>query len=80
MDKQVVFDCSSKKLSLNEIPHTEEIISNEQRINELRMNLSETDYKILKYIEGNLDESEFQSIKNQRQEWRDEINKLEVML
>lgn len=50
------------------------------RINELKRNLADTDYKILKYIEHKLSEEEYTDISTQRQQWRDEINELEEQL
>lgn len=47
------------------------------RISNLKSLLSNTDYKAIKYAEGQLTEEEYASIKAQRQEWRDEINLLE---
>lgn len=47
------------------------------RLCELKINLASTDYKLFKYLEGALSEEEFQPIKVQRQQWRNEINELE---
>lgn len=52
-------------------------IEMKNRVYELKRNLEDSDYKILKYLEGHLSEDEFNSIKVQRQLWRDEINELE---
>ena len=49
----------------------------EQRIEELQVLLSSTDYKAIKFAEGIISEKECSPIKKQRQEWRDEINRLE---
>lgn len=46
-------------------------------IYELKQNLKDTDYKVLKYVEGELPEIEYNEIKKQRQAWRDRINELE---
>ena len=46
----------------------------------LKKNLSKTDYKLFKYLEGELSEEEYQSIKTERQEWRNRINQLEEEL
>lgn len=51
--------------------------SNEQKIAELKQNLVNTDYKAIKYAEGLISDEEYAPIKAQRQEWREEINKLE---
>lgn len=43
-------------------------------------NLSDTDYKAIKYAEGMISEQEYESIRQQRQYWRNRINELEAML
>ena len=50
------------------------------RISELKTKLKQTDYKAIKYAEGQLTEEEYAPIKAQRQLWRDEINQLEQMI
>lgn len=47
------------------------------RIFELKIKLIQTDYQAIKYAEGQISEEEYAPIKEQRQKWRDEINKLE---
>lgn len=47
---------------------------------ELKAKLSETDYCIIKIAEGAADRSEYADIIEQRQQWRDEINRLEAIL
>lgn len=49
----------------------------ELKIYELKKNLAESDYKLLKFIDGSLTESEYAPIRKQRQKWRDEINEIE---
>lgn len=49
-----------------------------KQIKELKKKLSETDYQAIKYSEGQLTEAEYADMKAQRQEWRNEINKLEM--
>ena len=56
----------------------EEWIKN--RIKELKKLLTDSDYKAIKYAEGQITEEEFAPIKAQRQAWRDEINQLEEEL
>ena len=46
-------------------------------IEELKEQLSLTDYKAIKYAEGLITEEEYAPIKAQRQEWRNRINELE---
>lgn len=49
------------------------------RILELKKKLAETDYKLMKFMEGELSEEEYAPIKAQRQAWRNEINELEAL-
>ena len=49
----------------------------EQRIEELKQRLSETDYKTLKFVEGALTEQEFSEACAERAEMRRLINELE---
>ena len=49
------------------------------RILELKKKLADTDYKLMKFIEGELTEEEYAPIKAQRQVWRNEINELEAL-
>ena len=49
-------------------------------INFLKKDLSFTDYKAIKYSEGLYTDEEYEPIKKQRQELRDEINKLQKEL
>lgn len=54
------------------------ILAKSLEIEDLKQKLFDTDYQAIKYAEGQLSEDEYQPIKEQRQAWRDEINKLEV--
>ena len=49
-------------------------------ISQLKKQLSDTDYKAIKYAEGQLTESEYSPIRSQRAEWRARINELEALL
>jgi NAD+--asparagine ADP-ribosyltransferase len=49
-------------------------------ITQLKKQLSDTDYKAIKYAEGQISESEYASVKELRQRYRDRINELEAML
>lgn len=51
-----------------------------QRIEQLKVNLQETDYHLYKFVEGYYTAEEYEPYKLQRQEWRNEINKLEGLL
>lgn len=42
-----------------------------------RLMLQNLDYKVLKYIEGELPEKEFEEVKKERKALRDKINELE---
>lgn len=58
------------------IPYTQKQLA-EIEINELKKKLSESDYKAIKYAEGQMIEEEYLPIKIERQSWRDRINYLE---
>lgn len=62
---------------LNELNELNEL---EIKIINLKAKLQRTDYQAIKYAEGLISEEEYTSIKEQRQAWRDEINKLEEEL
>lgn len=47
------------------------------KIDELKMKLSQTDYKAIKYVEGLITEEEYLPIKEERQSYRDKINEYE---
>ena len=49
-------------------------------INQLKKQLSDTDYKAIKYAEGQISEEEYSEIKSERQGYRDRINYLEGLL
>lgn len=51
-----------------------------QKIDDLKAQLSSTDYKAIKYAEGWLTEEEFAPVKAERQAIRDQINVLESQL
>lgn len=52
----------------------------ENQIVALKAKLNMTDYKILKYYEGELSASEYAEVVAQRKEWRTKINTLEEEL
>lgn len=52
----------------------------QNQITNLKSQLAQTDYKVLKYIEGKLTLSEFRTISDERQQLRDRINELEKEL
>ena len=53
------------------------IQAKKSRIFMLKKFLSNSDYKVMKYMEGQLSSQEFQPTKILRQSWRNEINRLE---
>ena len=60
---------------------TEEMIDRENAIQEiasLKKQLNDTDYKAIKYAEGEINPEDYLPIKNQRAEWRARINKLQA--
>ena len=54
--------------------------ANRQKIDAIKAKLQDTDYQAIKYAEGYLSLVEFAPIREQRQAWRDEINRLEEEL
>lgn len=45
-----------------------------------KQNLKLTDYKAIKFAEGLISDEEYQPIKEQREEWRKQINDYEALL
>ena len=60
----------------------EDLLKDQYRleITQLKKQLSDTDYKAIKYAEGQISESEYASVKELRQGYRDRINELEALL
>ena len=48
-----------------------------QEINQLKKQLADSDYKAIKYAEGEINPEDYLPIKNQRAEWRAKINQLQ---
>lgn len=46
----------------------------------IKQELSETDYKCLKYVDGALSEEEYATVREYRQSLRDKINELEKLV
>lgn len=59
-------------------PFTEKQLAKKE-IATLKKKLADTDYQAIKYAEGLINEYDYAEIKRQRQEWRDEINRLEMI-
>ena len=49
-------------------------------ITQLKKLLSDTDYKAIKYAEGQISEDDYASVRAERQGYRDRINELEALL
>lgn len=64
------------KIKEIEIPEEQYIIPVEMQIQELKQKLSETDYIACKIAEGVATTEEYADIIQQRQAWREEINRL----
>lgn len=60
-----------------ETPRTEQI---EDRIRDLKKMLTNSDYKAIKFSEGQMTEQEYAPIRSERAAWRAEINELEEEL
>lgn len=65
------------KVELIEVPDTAEEIPVECQIEELKQKLSDTDYIACKIAEGAATIKEYANELQQRQQWREEINRLE---
>ena len=57
-----------------------EIIKVQQKINELKGKLRATDYKAIKFAEGEISAEEYETTKLLRKGWRSEINLLELQI
>ena len=55
-----------------------QIIAREMEISRLKSELHKTDYKAIKFAEGELSAEEYALIRLERRAWRDEINLLEA--
>ena len=60
----------------------EDLLKDQYRIEiqQLKKQLSDTDYKAIKYAEGQISEEEYASVRAERQGYRDRINELEALL
>lgn len=65
------------KVELIEVPDTAEEIPVEFQIAELKQKLADTDYIACKIAEGAATIKEYANELQQRQQWREEINRLE---
>lgn len=75
-------DVDNRYYLKSKCPHkTQEMIDRENAIQEianLKKQLSDTDYKAIKFAEGEITPEDYLPIKNQRAEWRAKINKLQA--
>ena len=76
--KLVITDNHYRVIHISE----EDLLKDQYRLEiaQLKKQLSDTDYKAIKYAEGQLTEEEYSSIRLQRQSYRDRINELEALL
>ena len=74
----------TRQFQIKQIPQKtedEKLIEQYQaEIIELKKYLSDTDYKAIKYAEGELSESDYQEVKSQRHNARVRINELESLI
>ena len=59
---------------------SDEDVARKAEILSCKENLTNTDYKTHKYIEGQLTDDEWKAAKAERQAWRDRINELETLI
>ena len=78
--KQVLYNNQTGEKIVHVVPDVEITITPEQKIEILKQKLKDTDYKAIKYAEGQLTEEEYASTKAERQSWRDRINELEAQI
>ena len=78
--KQVLYNNKTGEKIVHVVPDVEITITPEQEIEILKQKLKDTDYKAIKYAEGQLTEEEYASTKFERQGWRDRINELEAQI
>ena len=65
------------------VPYTPQEQTNKllnTRIAELKAKLFETDYKAIKFFEGEMSEAEYSSTRIERKIWREEINRLQSQI
>lgn len=78
--KQIIYNNITGEQIVQDVPDVEITITPEQEIKDLKQCLKDTDYKAIKYAEGQLTEEEYASTKAERQGWRDRINELEAQI
>lgn len=78
--KQIIYNNITGEQIVQDVPDVEITITPEQEIKDLKQKLKDTDYKAIKYAEGQLTDEEYASTKAERQSWRDRINELEAQI
>ena len=85
-DRLLVAQSNGKELKVvdGKVVAVDRIITEQEkaqtRIGELKNNLFETDYQVLKWKEGELTDYEFEPMRLQRKAWREEIRELEKLI
>lgn len=64
----------------NELKRKAKKRDTQKEIKELKQKLADTDYEAIKYAEGWIDSEDYAPIKAERQECRDRINELELLI
>lgn len=83
--KKAIYNKETKQVTYVEMTQeeidkveAEAVVAQKQtEIAELKQQLADTDYKAIKYAEGQITEEEYSETKEQRQTLRDRINELE---
>lgn len=74
----------TRQFQIKQIPQKTEdeklVEQYQSEIVELKKYLSDTDYKAIKFVEGELSESDYQEVKSQRHDARARINELESLI
>ena len=69
---------TTRDMTEEEIAELDRADTPQIQIEALKQKLSDTDYKAIKFAEGLISEEEYAYTKKQRQEWRNQINLLEL--
>ena len=83
MATKIVYDVKTKSTKQVEFEHTPEnprIFEIQERLQEIKGELGQTDYKAIKYAEGQYTDEQYEPIKQERQALRVEYNELEKEL
>ena len=73
-------DDGNRRFQIQAIPEPTQQQKIEAEIAELKRALADTDYKAIKYAEGELTFAEYEPTRVQRAAWRARINELETMI